>query len=126
MRFAAAHVLEREPEAAHVRAQHAMRAVDVLAARLGVLAALERVAHGVDAAADPVPGLDHDHLVPGPPELVRRGEPGEAGADDHHPPLVARLPPLAEREPAAERDRCRHPCRADDEPPSRQASLHDS
>ena len=36
------------------------------------------------APADAVTGLEHEHRVPGGPDLARRAQAGQAGADDDH------------------------------------------
>ena len=43
--------------------------------------------------------LEHGHRVPGPGQLLGRGQPGRPGADDRHPP--ARPPPPPARAAAA-------------------------
>jgi hypothetical protein len=49
--------------------------------------------------------LDEHALDPRPREVVRKGGPGEAAADDEHVGrLGKRLPQLVRREPAAGRD----------------------
>ena len=44
-----------------------------------------------DPAADPVARLEHDHRPAGGDDLARRGQPGEAGADDHDVRVAERL-----------------------------------
>ena len=40
------------------------------------------VVHGVDAPADPVPGLEHHHVPPGRGQPFGRGEARDAGSQD--------------------------------------------
>ena len=79
--------------------------VDQLTAVLGDLPVGEEAANRPAAAADPVPGLMDLGDDTGLLQPVRRGQPGEAGADDHDPPRWRRRP--CTRREGAERGRRR-------------------
>ena len=63
-----------------------VRVVDGRRPGLDVEAVGERLAEGLHPAARPAPGLEHGDLVAGLGELVGRGEAGQPGAHDEHPP----------------------------------------
>ena len=69
-----------EPELADQRDHPVLGRADPLGADLDHLAVADRLVQR--PAADPVAGLEHDHVAAGGAQLAGRRQPGEAGADD--------------------------------------------
>jgi hypothetical protein len=79
---------QRQPEGLAVRQRQLVDARDAHRAELRVEPRREAAA-GVHASPDAVLGLEQDHVVPRPLQLVRGHEPGDAPADHHHLLAVA-------------------------------------
>jgi hypothetical protein len=78
-------------ECRHVRAE------DARCAHLDVAAGLKAVPYGQHTAANAILPLEHDHLVAPVHQPVRRGQAGEAAAEDCHALAVAALAALGPR-----------------------------
>src|SRR5690606_22822107 len=83
-----------QPQLVHQGEHRVLPGADPLAADLDRLAAGQRVVQ--EAAADPVPGLQDDRVVPVPDEVARRDQSRDARADDRdidhgHLPYTAYL-----------------------------------